>query len=367
MPLLVNASTVRPRPLLPLQSSSALFPRLLIISTALACAAPVFAAPQPSRYMDVALIAETLAPRPGSSVLVGLKMTPQPGWHGYWSNAGDSGLPPTVRWSATKGVGIGRLQHPAPTLLRVAGLTSYVHAGPHILIARMTIDRTVPLGTPLPITANMNFAVCSDRLCVPQRATLTMSMVAGDAKGTGDARILRRALAKEPKALAPGLFAVEGGRLTLQLPAAARLDETKTRFFPDENGFFDSSKARTLSAGSVRIVSPASGVPPNEITGVVSDGSAAFRVVFRQGPIAPQHPSNLAPLANERSTSPGLASVPPTIGSIEEAWGSNGRAMAPDAHPDQRSRATVSTPMVAAAVAFGLTVVALVWLRRRRR
>lgn len=300
-------------------------------------------------------------------MLVGLKMTPQPGWHGYWSNAGDSGLPPTVRWSAPKGVDIGPLQHPAPTLLQVSGLTSYVHASAHFLIARIAIDRAVPLGTPLPISANMNFAVCSDRLCVPQRASLTVSMVAGDAKSSADAPALRRALARQPKALAPGLFDVAKGQLTLQLPTAARLDAFRTRFFPDENGFFDASKARTLSTEPTRITSPALSDPPKEITGVVTDGSAAFRVVFRQGPIAPQHPSNLAPIVDERSTSPGLASVPPTIGSVGEAWGSNGRATARDAHPDQRSRPTVSTPVIAAAVAFGLMVVAFVRLRRRRR
>ena len=339
----------------------------MVISTALASAAPVFAAPQLSRYMDVAIVAETLAPRPGSTILVGLKMTPQPGWHGYWSNAGDSGLPPTVRWSAPNGVTIGPLQHPAPTLLRVTGLSSYVHAGSHILIARIAIDRSVPMGTLLPVTANMNFAVCSDRLCVPQRAKLTMSMVAGDAKSSSDAPVLRRALAKQPVALAPGLFEVEDGRLTLELPAAARLEGSETRFFPDENGFFDASRARTLFTAPVRIVSTALGDPPKEITGVVSDGSAAFRVIFRQGSLPAQGPSKLSPDLEQRASGSGPLLGPPTTRSVGKAQGSNRNATSRDGYTDQRSSASALAPTIAAAVAFGFLLIAFVRLRRRRQ
>ena len=344
-----------------------MFPRLLVIATALASAAPVFAAPQPSRYMDVALVADTLTPRPGRSMLIGLKMTPQPGWHGYWSNAGDSGLPPVVRWSAPKGVSIGPLGHPAPTLLRVSGLTSYVHAGTHFLIARVAIDRAVPLGTLLPITANMNFAVCSDRLCVPQRATLTISLVAGDAKSSSDALVLRRALAKQPIALAPGLFDVQERRLTLQLPGRARLDRAETRFFPDENGFFDASKARVLPTEPARITSPVLSDPPKEITGVVSDGSAAFRVIFRQGSLAAQAPSKLSPDPDERASASGPLLGTPAIGSVGEAQGSKREATAGEAYRDQRSSAPAFARTVAAALAFGLLLVAFIRLRRRRQ
>lgn len=257
-----------------------MFGRLAIL-TSLAAVAPAAAASP--RYMDVALVAETLAPRPGSSVLVGLKMRPQPGWHGYWSNAGDSGLPPTVHWTAPPGAKFGPLQHPAPTLLRVMGLTSFVHAGKHVLIARMTVDRTMASGTPLPVTVDVSFAVCSDSLCVPQRANLSLKLVAGDGKPTADAALLREAFAKQPKPLPAGLFDVADGRLTLQLPAAARLEASRTRFFPDENGFFDASRARVWSTSPLRIVSPVTGNRSKAITGVVSDGSVAFRIRFRRG------------------------------------------------------------------------------------
>lgn len=338
--------------------------RLLTIVIALAPLGP--AAAQPSRYMNVALVAETLAPRPGSSLLVGLKMTPRPGWHGYWSNAGDSGLPPTAHWSAPTAVRFGPLQHPAPTLLRVMGLTSYVHAGPHVLIAWMTVDRTVPVGTPLPIVANVSFAVCSDRLCVPQRAQLSLQMVAGDGTVTADATLLRRSLARQPKALPPGMFDVENGQLTLQMPAAARLDPPRTRFFPDENGFFDASRASALSTAPVRIISPIAGDPPNMVTGVISDGSAAFRIRFRRGSLLadapPARPSGRGETATGLEVSAQAPATRPASSPVRPKRGANTRGHC----GDERLRVAAAL-LIAAVAAFCAMLTLFSWLRHRHR
>lgn len=119
-------------------------------------------------------------------LLVGLTITPKPGWHGYWSNAGDSGLPPSVRLSTPPSLHVGALGHPAPTLLRVMGLTIYVHSGAHVLTARMTVDRRIAAGTPLPVTADVRFAVCPKCPDDGQRQTLKL---AARTKGAMHSRI----------------------------------------------------------------------------------------------------------------------------------------------------------------------------------
>ena len=341
-------------------------PLTIFGALALMPAPQAIAAPEPSHYMDVALVTETLAPRPGSSLLVGLKMTPRPGWHGYWSNAGDSGLPPTVRWSAPAAIRFGPLQHPAPTLLRVMGLTSYVHAGPHVLIARITVDRALPLGTPLRITADVSFAVCSDRLCVPQRAQLSLQMVAGDGTATADATLLRQSLARQPKALPPGMFDVENGQLTLQVPAAARLDPSRTRFFPDENGFFDASRASALSTAPVRIISPITGDPPKVVTGVISDGAVAFRIRFRRGLLLadapPARPSGRADTATGLEVSAQAPAARPASSHVRPSRGANTRRHSAD------ERLRVATALLIAAVAALCAMLAIFpWLRHPHR
>ncbi|HVI05634.1 MAG TPA: protein-disulfide reductase DsbD domain-containing protein, partial [Sphingomicrobium sp.] len=98
-----------------------------VLRTALALAgfASALAIPSSSArptYIKVQLLAQSAAPQPGHDMLIGLSMIPKPGWHGYWSNPGESGLAPVVRWSAPSGVHFGPLRHPAPTVMQVMGL-----------------------------------------------------------------------------------------------------------------------------------------------------------------------------------------------------------------------------------------------------
>lgn len=231
-------------------------------------------------FIDVKLIAGSSVPKAGETIVVGLEMVPKPGWHGYWSNPGESGLAPVVKWTAPRGVHFGPLEHPAPTLLTVMGITSYVHAGPHVLVARMSSDRTLPTGTVLPVIADVTWAACSDKLCVPEKARLSLRFTVGNGSPSADAGTLRNALARIPRRLRAGSFTAAGGRIVLRLPSSGRLEPARTRFFPDANGYWDAIKARPVSGRPLMLVSPARGKPPKVITGVVSDGSSAYRVSF---------------------------------------------------------------------------------------
>lgn len=233
-------------------------------------------------YVDATLIAESAVPRPGGSVLIGLQMTPKTGWHGYWSNPGESGLAPVVKWTAPRGVHFGPLQHPAPTLMRVMGLTSYVHAGPHVLLTRMSVDRTLRAGTALPVVADVTWAACSDRLCVPQKARLSLRLKVGNGSPSSEAPLIRRAQARLPKPARAAVFTVRADQVTLKLPASLRLQPGRTRFFPDENGYWDSSKSRVTATRPLTIVSRSNGKVPRRISGVVSDGSSAYRISFER-------------------------------------------------------------------------------------
>lgn len=251
---------------------------------ALASALPAAIPAARPHFIDAKLLAATDRPKSGQTILVGLEMTPRPGWHGYWSNPGESGLAPVVKWTAPSGLRFGPLEHPAPTLLRVLGMTSYVHAGPHILLARMTLDRNLRAGTVLPITADATWAACSDKLCVPEKARLSLRLKVGNGAPSPQAAQLKAALAREPWPLKPGSFSARGGRIVLRLPASAHLQPGRAHFFPDRNGYWDPIEARAISGKPLTLVSPARGKVPKLITGVVSDGSSAYRLSFAARP-----------------------------------------------------------------------------------
>ena len=119
--------------------------RLLLVLLALLAWPPE--AEARSQHIRASLVASTQEPRPGSTVTIGVRFQPEAGWHGYWTNPGDSGLAPQVAWSAPPGIKFGPLRHPAPTILRVAGINSYVHAGEHVLLSSARIPASIAPGT----------------------------------------------------------------------------------------------------------------------------------------------------------------------------------------------------------------------------
>jgi DsbC/DsbD-like thiol-disulfide interchange protein len=61
----------------------------------------------------------------GSRVTAGLHFTLEKGWHIYWLNAGDSGEPPTVKWTLPAGVSAAPFEYPAPRRLPLGPLMDF--------------------------------------------------------------------------------------------------------------------------------------------------------------------------------------------------------------------------------------------------
>jgi thiol:disulfide interchange protein DsbD len=58
------------------------------------------------------LAAETA--RPGDTIMAGIHLHMDPGWHTYWRNSGQSGMPTSNDWQLPKGVTVGEVQWPVP-------------------------------------------------------------------------------------------------------------------------------------------------------------------------------------------------------------------------------------------------------------
>lgn len=257
--------------------------RLVPVLLASMAPAVASAAADPTRYMPAELIAGTLNPAPGSTALVGIRMTPRAGWHGYWSNPGDSGIATTVRWSAPDGVSFGPLLHPAPSLLSAGGVHSYVHEGEHILLSRMSVPASLARGATIPIVADVSWAACTATQCVPLRGKLRLQLTTGDGSKSAEWAALKRAAAKLPKAAAGGTFVRDGQSVQVQLPAGLKLNARATRFFAEQPEAFDTDSGQVERSTGRLVINGAGKPPPGEpISGVATDGRAAYRLVLRQ-------------------------------------------------------------------------------------
>jgi DsbC/DsbD-like thiol-disulfide interchange protein/cytochrome c biogenesis protein CcdA len=165
------------------------------------------------KHMQLALVAEGPAV-PGREVEVALVMTPEEGWHGYWENPGDAGKPMSVAWQLPPGASAGPLRYPVPTRLTVAGLMNHVFKGQYAVLSRLKVPADAR-GT-LPIRATLEYLVCTDEVCVPERGEVALDLAVGSSPA--DTRFdLWRARLPQPLG-SKASFAIAGDRLHLAIP-----------------------------------------------------------------------------------------------------------------------------------------------------
>jgi DsbC/DsbD-like thiol-disulfide interchange protein len=71
-----------------------------------------------SPYSDASLVAEFSSIQPGVPFSVGLYLAMDAGWHSYWINPGDAGMPTSIEWDLPNGFQAGDIQWPHPIASR---------------------------------------------------------------------------------------------------------------------------------------------------------------------------------------------------------------------------------------------------------
>src|SRR5258706_6099571 len=108
--------------------SRALVAGLLAVAVAVAVSArggPTGA----SRNVKVVLVSEEVDVQPGRPFSVGLVMRMRAGWHTYWKNPGDAGLPPRIKWRLPGGFSAGPIQWPVPERISAGSRMSRRYQG----------------------------------------------------------------------------------------------------------------------------------------------------------------------------------------------------------------------------------------------
>ena len=154
--------------------------RLLLAALASALFAAMFAAPGASLAQDVpadgphatvSLIAETKTVAPGQKLRVALVQKIQKGWHTYWVNPGDSGLPTTIDWSLPTGFTAGDIQWATPKRIPFGPLVSYGYEDRVVLPVTIAVPQNLPTGGDVALTGHANWLVCSN-VCVPEETDI---------------------------------------------------------------------------------------------------------------------------------------------------------------------------------------------------
>ncbi len=156
-----------------------------------------------------------------TTVWVGLQLTHQPGWHTYWKNPGDSGLPTQLQWTLPVGVTAGDIQWPSPKRLPLDQLVNYGYEGTVLLPVPLTITPDFKpglLASSLPIQLKASWLVC--RLeCIPEEGEFSLSLPLKGSTAINTAAF-DAALAARPQAWVAdkaSRFTVQGDALQLTI------------------------------------------------------------------------------------------------------------------------------------------------------
>lgn len=110
-------------------------------------------------------------------LLAAVHMKMEPGWHVYWENPGEAGMPVEIAWELPEGFRALPLEFPVPERFDSGGVTGFGYKGEVVLFSRIVpdgvrADRSVA-ATDFPLKAKLSWLSCKD-VCIPGSASLLL-------------------------------------------------------------------------------------------------------------------------------------------------------------------------------------------------
>lgn len=129
---------------------------------------------------------------------VGIRLSHPDGWHSYWLNPGDAGLPTTVDWTLPDGLQPNPILWPAPRQIALGNLINYGYT--HEVLLPVPVDVAPSFNTAtFDIGARIQWLACRE-VCIPESAALTLRVHA-DGDYTRDKSDFTAAFARIPQDL----------------------------------------------------------------------------------------------------------------------------------------------------------------------
>src|SRR6266852_1795335 len=200
--------------------------------------------PDPKDLVKADLVAETASVAPAATLWVDLHLAIKPGWHVYWRNPGDSGLPTTIEWNLPSGFSAGAISWPVPERFVQGGIGNYGYAESVDLLVPIIAPKELVVGGTAVLAAQASWLACAD-ICIPGSAKLSLSLpvAAGPVAPDPAAASLFAGVRGRVPLPAPfeTRFVSDAGEYHLLVPesALAGLRDPTGMFFPNDDGLID--------------------------------------------------------------------------------------------------------------------------------
>jgi len=199
--------------------------------------------PAQGNHMAAELVAEGPVV-PGRPLQLALLFRPEPGWHGYWANPGDAGLGMELKWHLPAGWQAGEPLYPVPHKLLIAGLMNHVYESDYAVLVPLSVPAGPAVGRIVPLEVEASWLACTDKICVPERATLTLRLSSGE--GPRDPRFDAWRAALPPLLDRKASFALTQDKLRIAIPLPASLALADPHVFVRNEQLVDYAAAQSF-------------------------------------------------------------------------------------------------------------------------
>ncbi len=264
-----------------------------LLALLLAFTTPAYAAPSSVQleHTKATLVSEDSVVN-ASPLHLAVFLEPLEGWHTYWENPGDAGMPTTLTWTLPPDFKAGDIDWPAPQHLAEGPLVTYAYKG----TAFLPVDITVPVNALMgdyTFKVKAEWLVCKD-ICVPESTMLELTLPAGNNGAHTAAEPLFANHAEHHPQLAKthGHFKVDGKQIILTIPYKANPGDLKDAQFTirEQNVMQYAGKQELVFKNDIiqLIIERADEMPEKTISGILTvNGTENFNVVFDEATTLP--------------------------------------------------------------------------------
>jgi thiol:disulfide interchange protein len=220
---------------------------------------------QGRKLVEATLLADTTAIVPGQAFRLGLHLRMASGWHTYWENPGDSGLPTTFDPQLPDDFTSGPIIWPLPKrIIEPGDIQVYAYKGEVLLVRTIT----PPAGIDAPeiaIPAKSTWLVC-EAICIPGKADLRLTLPVAPTAQPANTELFEKFAALAPSDDAPPFTTSwtatpTGWNLGLRDIGG---DATRADFYPyaDETAPVAPTAPRELTNGAADLAIPVAASAP---------------------------------------------------------------------------------------------------------
>ena len=276
----------------------------LVSSKAALASAPIYGKPVAGAHIQVGLVSEQDHLVAGQTAQLALRLLPEAGWHTYWKNPGDTGLPTRLAWHLPERFKAGNIEWPIPERIDYEGAINFGYHGETWLPVSVSVPASIEPSAvndngEVLLSATAKWLVCKD-VCIPGKAQLELLLPLADT-ATENAT---HPLFDQARSKIPRLVYGTGARYTVDervdisvalnsLPALQRSPQVfigNTSIVDN----FDSPKV-TINGETLHITAKKDTYLEDApellsvllVTAGIDDGAKAFEFVARQGPVQP--------------------------------------------------------------------------------